>query len=75
MVIRLLSDDEARAQSRAIQAVHAEWVAGQIAAGVDGPTPTGRPSPSDYNQHVPDLEAPGDAEDAFWSAVDAVTTE
>jgi hypothetical protein len=69
MAVRLLPDDERRAQSLAIQAAHAEWIARQLAAGVDGPTPADRPEPSDYNQHVPDLEAPPEAEDAYWAAV------
>jgi len=44
---------------------HAEWNASQIAAGVDGPVPAGRPDDSDYNLHVPDLEASASAEDEF----------
>lgn len=74
MAIRLLPDDERREQSRAIAALHAGWAAEQIAAGVDGPTPEGRKDPSDYNQHVPDLEASGEALDAFWSAADEILT-
>lgn len=69
MAVRVLSDEERRAQSRAIQTAHAEWVAQQLADGIDGPTPADRPEPSDYNQHVPDLEAPPAAEDQFWNAV------
>lgn len=72
MAVRVLSDEERRDQSRAIQTAHAEWVAEQLAAGVDGPTPDDRPEPSDYNQHVPDLEASPEAEDAFWAKVDEV---
>lgn len=44
---------------------HAEWAAGQVRAGVDGPVPAGRPAGSDYNLHVPDLNADADAEDEF----------
>jgi len=44
---------------------HEEWSAEQIAAGVDGPVPPGRPADSDYNLHVPDMAAPHPAEDEF----------
>ena len=42
---------------------HADWFALQVADGVDGPVPDSRKVPSDYNLHVPDLEAPGSAQD------------
>jgi hypothetical protein len=58
-----------RQRSRAIQAAHADWAARQVAAGVDGPTPADRKEPSDYNQHVPDLEADGAALDEYWGKV------
>lgn len=45
--------------------MHQQWVAEQVADGVDGPVPPGRKAVSDYNQHVPDLEASGAAEDEF----------
>lgn len=61
-----------RARSRAIQAAHADWAARQIAAGVDGPTPPERKEPSDYSQHVPDLEADGSALDEYWSTVNGI---
>jgi hypothetical protein len=64
---RIDSPDEQRRRSRAIQALDAEWTARQIEKGVDGPTPDDRPERSDYNQHVPALEAPADAEDEFWA--------
>lgn len=63
--------DVQRARSLAIQAVHAEWVAEQLAAGVDGPVPDDRPAGSDYNQHVPDLEADGAAQDDLFGRIDA----
>jgi hypothetical protein len=66
MAVRLLPDDERRRRSAAALVLHDEWVAGQLAEGVDGPTPADRPSVSDYNQHVPDLEASSGAEDEFW---------
>ena len=59
-------------RSRALQAAHADWAARQIAAGVDGPTPPDRKEPSDYNQHVPDLEADGAALDEFWDQAAAI---
>jgi hypothetical protein len=55
-----------------MRALHEEWAGGQIAVGIDGPTPADRPDGSDYNQHVPDLEAPVVAEDAFWRRVDDI---
>jgi hypothetical protein len=52
-----------------MQEIHAEWVAEQLAAGLDGPTPDDRPEDSDYNLHVPDMEAAGDAIDVLWTAI------
>lgn len=66
MAVRLLPEEERIRRSRAIQALSAEWTAEQIAAGVDGPVPDDRPDGSDYNQHVPALEADAEAEDEFW---------
>jgi hypothetical protein len=63
MPVRLDPIEVRRARSRALAAAHTDWVAGQLAAGVDGPTPDDRTEPSDYNQHVPDLEASGEALD------------
>lgn len=60
-----MADPVIRARSSALNAAHTAWALGQVAAGVDGPAPTGSPDPTDYNQHVPDLEASGAAEDAF----------
>jgi hypothetical protein len=72
MAVRLVSDEVRAERSRALLALHQAWAAEQIAAGVDGPTPEDRKEPSDYNQHVPDLEAPGAALDAFWSQADRI---
>ena len=55
-----------------MQAIHADWAAGQIAAGLDGATLGDRPEPSDYNQHVPDMEADGDAVDDLWAQLGEV---
>lgn len=54
-------------RQRALYALHTEWSLGQVAQGLDGPVPADRParSRSDFNQHVPDMEAPGLAEDEF----------
>lgn len=57
--------EEDRQRARDLHAWHDDWSGQQIAAGVDGPVPPGRKSPSDYNQHVPDLEASGSAQDEF----------
>lgn len=53
------------ARQRELAAWHAEWSARQIAAGVDGPVPPDRKDPSDYNLHVPDLDASAAAQDQF----------
>ncbi len=58
-------DPAIRARSLALYEAHTGWALAQVAAGVDSSVPAGRLSPSDYNQHVPDLEASGAAEDAF----------
>lgn len=58
-----------RDQQTAIRELHTQWVREQVAAGVDGPVPPGRKSPSDYNLHVPDLEADGAAMDAYHNQV------
>lgn len=67
-------DPVIRERSRALNAAHTAWALGQVAAGVDGPTPADRPNrdESDYNQHVPDLEASGAAEDAFHERARAI---
>lgn len=72
MAVRILPPEEQRRRSRAIQKLDAQWTAEQIAAGVDGPTPNDRPEVSDYNQHVPALEADAAAEDEFWRRMDAI---
>jgi hypothetical protein len=70
-VTEIYSEAERRARAHALMAAHDEWVAEQVAAGVDGPVPPGRRDPSDYNQHVPDLESDGAAEDRFARRVAA----
>ncbi len=57
------------AQSYAIEMLHNAFVRVQVAKGVDGPVPEGRPVPSDYNQHVPDLESSGNDWDAYDAEV------
>jgi hypothetical protein len=57
--------DEDRRRAREMEQLHFDWSGQQIAAGMDGPVPPGRRSPSDYNQHVPDLESSGAAQDEF----------
>lgn len=52
-------------RQRALYALHTAWTLDQVAEGVDGPVPPGRPKGSDFNQHVPDMEATGAAEDVF----------
>lgn len=71
-MVYLLPDDEIRRRARAITAFNEEWTARQLAAGVDGPTPDDRPEPSDYNQHVPILEAPAAAQDEYFARLDEI---
>lgn len=66
MAVRLLPEEERIRRSRAIQALDADWTAGQLAKGVDGPVPDDRPDGSDYNQHFPAMEASAEDEDEFW---------
>jgi hypothetical protein len=56
-------------QARAITKLHTAWCREQVAEGVDGPVPPGRKAGSDYNQHVPDLEASGADMDAYHDRV------
>lgn len=57
------SPEEARRRSLAAGDAYSAWVKEQLAAGVDGPVPPGRKEGSDYNQHVPLMEASGEALD------------
>lgn len=57
----------------AIQQWHNDWVAGQVAKGVDGPCPEGEPDGSDYNQHFADMEASAEDLDEFWAGVNAIS--
>lgn len=59
-------------QSRQISDLHAAWTRQQVARGVDGPVPAGRPTPSDYNLHVPDLESDGAAMDELHDQIRAI---
>lgn len=66
----LLDPPEVRKErSRAIAAVSDAWVELQLAAGLDGPTPADRKPGSDYNLHVPELEASGEALDDLFGAM------
>ena len=58
-------DPVIRDRSRRLNAWHTLWALRQARAGVDGPAPEGSPDPTDYNQHYPDLEADGAAQDEF----------
>jgi hypothetical protein len=61
-----------RQRSRALNDLHTGWALRQVTVGVDGTTPEGSPDPSDYNQHVPDLESSGQAEDRFHTQAQAI---
>ena len=60
------------AKAQAMNEIHGEWVRAQVAAGVDGPVPPGRPEGSDYNQHYADMEAPPAAQDALHNQLRSV---
>ena len=69
MPARLDPPAEQRRRSRAIQQIDHDWTLEQVAIGVDGPVPPGRPEISDYNLHVPQVEAGGAALDDFFARV------
>lgn len=70
MSVRIDPPARQRARSIAIGKINHAWVIEQVAAGLDGPVPPGRPTPSDYNQHVPELEASGEALDALAALIE-----
>lgn len=51
------------------------WQREQIAAGVDGPVPPGRKKVSDYNLHVPLMEASGEAMDDLQRRMDRALSQ
>lgn len=67
MAVRAVDPETQRQRGRALWDLHYEWSGRQIAAGVDGPVPDGRKPGSDYNQHFPDMEASGEAQDEFFA--------
>lgn len=69
MPVRIDPPAVARTRSRVIAAVNHGWVEDMLALGLDGPVPPGRPRPSDWNQHVPEIEADGAAWDDFVAQV------
>lgn len=64
-------DPIVRARAIATYEAHLAWSLQQIAKGLDGPAPEGSPTPTDYNQHYPDMEADGAAEDEYAARVQA----
>jgi hypothetical protein len=74
MAVRILPPDEQRRRAAAIMAIESEWTAQQIAAGVDGPVPEDRMEGSDYNQHVPLMEADGAAMDDLFRRIGQATS-
>lgn len=65
MTYGVFTDDD-RQRARELEEWHGRWEAQQVAKGVNPSTPLGRPDPSDYNQHGPDIEADGPALDRFF---------
>lgn len=62
-----------REQNWAILQAHLRWQQEQAAAGVDGPVPPERRGKrSDYNLHVPVLEASGEALDDLEERINRV---
>lgn len=72
MAIRMHPPETEARRARAIQDAHATWASEQVAQGVDGPVPPGRKPGSDWNQHVPTLEADGSAWDDYTRRVSHV---
>lgn len=71
-MVQIYSEEEQTRRSRAIQQLDAEWTARQVAAGVDGPVPPERREVSDYNLHVPQMEADGAALDEYFERLDEI---
>jgi hypothetical protein len=65
MTYQTLAPEEQRRRGRALYDAFYDWSGQQIAAGIDGSVPPGRKQGSDYNQHVPEMEASGEAMDEF----------
>lgn len=59
-------------RSRRLLAWNQQWTQQQLRRGVDGPVPEGRKEGSDYNQHVPMMEASGAAQDVFFERAIAI---
>jgi len=68
VAVRLDPPDVRRSRSLATARVARAWTAEQLAAGLDGPTPEDRKDGSDYNLHVPEMEATGEALDELFGA-------
>jgi hypothetical protein len=66
--------EERIARSLAVGDVYSGWVKKQLVAGVDGPVPAGRRDGSDYNQHVPLMEADGAAMDDLFRRIGQATS-
>ena len=69
MAIRLDPVEARRERSQSIASTADDWLGQQLAAGLDGPTPDDRKADSDYNLHVPEMEAPGGALDDLFGAM------
>ena len=59
-------------RARRLSAWNQEWTQQQLRRGVDGPVPPGRKDPSDYNQHVPMMEASDVAQDLFFDRANVI---
>lgn len=62
-----------REQNWAVLRAHLQWQREQVEAGVDGPVPPERRGKrSDYNLHVPAMEASGEALDELERRIDEI---
>lgn len=64
--------EEDRRRARELEEWHAEWSAEMVAKGVNPAVPAGRPEPSDYNQHGPDMDASGADLDRYFARANQI---
>lgn len=75
--MRLLPVDERVRRAREMQALHSQWIAEQLTAGVDGPVPDDRTNreSSDYNLHATMMDAPAEAQDRFFRRLNEILSD
>lgn len=71
MTYGVFTDDDRR-RARELETWQYEWAGEQIDAGVNPATPPDRPTPSDFNQHGPEMLAPAAALDEFFDRANRI---